>query len=255
MGRQSLIIFSAAGFLLSAYSRKPVYTNSEILLISLPFIIIFVIAGIYLYVKEKQNKEEWQAAGELSGMQEVEDLYDDWEGMFGTSSVDELGIFCGKSCCFKQLFSFEQNNWQLFVGFFQTTVTRIRHNSATNSEFEVQRSVIIGVHTEQNLPYCIARPESFTDKLKEVVFKTEDIDFDEDPEFSSAYLVQGENEDKIRSLLTPKLRRFLLEHKSDKFAFGTTGNSFAILYSKQLQAKMLNHLRSNAIIVSGILDR
>ena len=99
MNRQGIFVFFTAGFLMSGFSRKPVYTNDEILSFALVAFIILGIMAVLFFLKEKQNREAWQAAGALAGMQEVEDLGNDWAGMFGTHDVDKLTIFCGSNCC------------------------------------------------------------------------------------------------------------------------------------------------------------
>jgi len=54
------------------------------------------------------------------------------------------------------------------------------------------------------------------------VFGAQDIDFDDSPEFSSAYRLRGEDEAAIRAFLTPELRQYLTLTPGQQIAAGGT---------------------------------
>jgi hypothetical protein len=58
------------------------------------------------------------------------------------------------------------------------------------------------------LPAFTLGPENLLTRLA-AVLGGQDIDFDDSPEFSSAYRLRGEDEAAIRAFLTPELRQFL----------------------------------------------
>ncbi len=60
------------------------------------------------------------------------------------------------------------------------------------------------------IPGFELRPEGITSKIASL-FGYQDIDFSEDPEFSSKYLLRGENEERIREIFTMPVRLQLRE--------------------------------------------
>jgi hypothetical protein len=58
------------------------------------------------------------------------------------------------------------------------------------------------------LPAFTLGPENLLTRLAGV-FGAQDIDFDDSPEFSSAYRLRGKDEAAIRAFLTPELRQYL----------------------------------------------
>jgi hypothetical protein len=59
------------------------------------------------------------------------------------------------------------------------------------------------------LPRFCCTPEGFFDRLAQR-FGRQDLDFPEDPEFSGAYQLQGDDEAAVRGKFTPEVRRHLL---------------------------------------------
>jgi len=71
------------------------------------------------------------------------------------------------------------------------------------------------------LPAFTLGPENLLTRLA-AVFGGQDIDFDDSPEFSSAYRLRGEDEAAIRAFLTPELRQFLALTPGQQIAAGGT---------------------------------
>jgi len=71
------------------------------------------------------------------------------------------------------------------------------------------------------LPAFTLGPENLLTRLA-AVFGGQDIDFDDSPEFSSAYRLRGEDEAAIRAFLTSDLRQFLALTPGQQIAAGGT---------------------------------
>jgi len=71
------------------------------------------------------------------------------------------------------------------------------------------------------LPVFTLGPENLLTRLA-AAFGGQDIDFDDSPEFSSAYRLRGEDEAAIRAFLTTDLRQFLTLTPGQRIAAGGT---------------------------------
>jgi hypothetical protein len=71
------------------------------------------------------------------------------------------------------------------------------------------------------LPAFTLGPENLLTRLAGV-FGAQDIDFDDSPEFSSAYRLRGEDEPAIRAFLTADLRQYLTLAPGQQIAAGGT---------------------------------
>jgi hypothetical protein len=78
------------------------------------------------------------------------------------------------------------------------------------------QSVICLRSDRLKLPSFELRPEHFGHKIASV-FGFKDIDFDASPEFSSRYLLRGENESRVRTLFGSNLRRHLEDASKRSF--------------------------------------
>jgi len=72
---------------------------------------------------------------------------------------------------------------------------------------------------ERRLPTFMLTPEDLRAKLA-VLFGGQDVDFDDSPEFSRRYRLQGTDEDAVRALFTPELRQALMHHPKQHIAGG-----------------------------------
>jgi hypothetical protein len=70
-------------------------------------------------------------------------------------------------------------------------------------------SVMLWDSPDLKLPKFSLSPEGFFNRIGQK-FGVQDFDFDEDPEFSKAYQLQGDNEAAVRALFTGTRRRLLM---------------------------------------------
>lgn len=90
------------------------------------------------------------------------------------------------------------------------------------------------------LPQMLLKPENFFHTVG-AWFGMQDIDFEEFPEFSDKYLLQGEEEELIRETIDDNVARFFLVQK--KWAMESVGY-FLVLYKHQnlLESHEVSHL-------------
>jgi hypothetical protein len=96
-----------------------------------------------------------------------------------------------------------QSGGRPFTAFEYTYVTGGGKNSSHH-----RLTVMLWESTETSLPAFTLVPEGFFRRLAQR-FGAKDFDFDEDPEFSRAYQLQGDDEARVRALFTPGRRAFL----------------------------------------------
>lgn len=65
-------------------------------------------------------------------------------------------------------------------------------------------------------------------------FGGKDIDFDDDPGFSKAFVLQGENDDEIRQVFSQRLRDFFVGHKKEFSTFEASGSSLMVNCGKRI---------------------
>lgn len=103
--------------------------------------------------------------------------------IFGDAGATELAIF----------------DYQYTVGSGKSTKTK-------------RQTVMYMCNQGQRFPSFLLRPEGFFDRLGSMLgFK--DINFEEHPEFSSAFVLNGQDEAAIRKLFTPDLMDYFMQHR------------------------------------------
>lgn len=80
-------------------------------------------------------------------------------------------------------------------------------NSSTH-----RQTIVRFASTRLGLPEFVVSPEGFFHKIGKL-FGVKDINFDEDPQFSSAFLLQGPNEAAIRQIFAPAVREWFSQRK------------------------------------------
>ena len=91
-----------------------------------------------------------------------------------------------------------------FIAFEYRFTTGGGRNSQVHSE-----SVMLWDSADLKLPKFSLSPEGFFNRIGQK-FGVQDFDFDDDPEFSKAYQLQGDNEAGVRALFTGTRRQLLM---------------------------------------------
>ncbi|MEM6469521.1 MAG: hypothetical protein AAF802_08105 [Planctomycetota bacterium] len=78
---------------------------------------------------------------------------------------------------------------------------------------QTHRFTLVSMEADElQIPSFQLRPEGFFDRIGSM-FGGQDIDFKDDQAFSDAFVLSGNNEQKIRDFMTSELRELLLRHK------------------------------------------
>ncbi len=93
----------------------------------------------------------------------------------------------------------------------EITIFDYRCRKVHSSDNPTTMTVLLLEWPELALPTFTARPESVFQKLGHVL-GGQDIDFPDHPEFSRRYVLRGENEDEIRSMMTDEVIRAFEAH-------------------------------------------
>lgn len=102
------------------------------------------------------------------------------------------------------------------------------------------------------LPEFLMKPENILHQIGEWLNFTQDIDFEDFPEFSQQYLLQGEDEDYIRHKMTPQVLKYFTVER-DWTLEGV--NYFMIFYQnrKQMQPNEIRTFYRKGMSVFSML--
>jgi len=118
---------------------------------------------------------------------------------------------------------------------------RYTTGSGKNASTHTQTICIIR-DPDIDLPGIFVRREhGFLDKIGQM-FGGQDIDFEDDPAFSKAFVLQGEEEERIRQVFTPEVRNLFVEHSKKFSVFEADRDTIMVQtgrYIKPEQAKDL----------------
>lgn len=109
----------------------------------------------------------------------------------------------------------------------------------------VRRS-IIHLHSDQvHLPPMMLRSVGFLDRW----FESSRMDFDDDPDFATQYIVRSNDEERAREVLSPELRKFI--RSIEPTAIDTDGNDIILFrsgYSNDPQRCMQRLVEARALL-------
>lgn len=129
---------------------------------------------------------------------------------------------------------------------------RYRTGSGKNSHTH-HRTICLLSSPRLNLPHCFLRPEvMFFDALGSLL-GGQDIDFDHDPEFSKAWVLQGESETAIRRLFNDDVRAWFAAHKGRNFHFEADRDTLLFHTGKRRQPHEARDLMQQALEILNLL--
>ena len=165
-----------------------------------------VVGGIVLALyMDKKRREAWQAVAESMGFSFTPKDTAFHEGR-------SFRIFTkGSGRKGKNILAGEAQGVRLCMADYQYT-TGSGNNSSTH-----RQTVCIVENPELALPRFALAPEiklpGFLSNLLESFGALDhDTNFEDDPEFSEAFHLSGDDEEAVRALFTPELRRYFVEH-------------------------------------------
>lgn len=137
---------------------------------------------------------------------------------------------------------------QMMLGDYQYTVSGHRSHTV------YRRTVCIVQTPEMSLPHCLLRRARLGLDTLGRLFGGQDINFDEDPAFSRAFVLQGEPEDAVRAFFTAPIRAFFLDRASTRLEFEARGDRFVFHYGGLLKPRRLPDLLAEARAIRKALQ-
>ncbi|MCR4413119.1 MAG: hypothetical protein NUV77_11925 [Thermoguttaceae bacterium] len=104
-----------------------------------------------------------------------------------------------------------------------------------------------------DLPACYLRPQRRIADLLGKLFGGQDIEFADDPEFSSAYVIQGQDEAAVRALFTPQRRARFAAQRGKNFHFEAQGDTFLFHTGRRVPPEQTKELMQQAIEMLRVL--
>ena len=116
-----------------------------------------------------------------------------------------------------------------------------------------RQTVCILQSQELNVPHCFLRPDSRRfDSLSEL-FSGRDIGFDDDPQFSNAYVLQGESENAMHETFGPAVRAWFVEHRGDNLHFEAFGDALMFHNAREVLPEQTRGVMQQALEICNLL--
>lgn len=178
-----------------------------------PCFIVLTI-GIILFAawSNKKRTEAWrQVADELG----IEFLGDDNDVLARCGAMKTFSV--GRSRHASNAIAGDAGDTQI-------TICDYRYTTGSGKNRHIrQRTVCILQSDKLDVPHCYLRPEALFDSLG-ALFGGQDIDFVDDPDFSKAFVLQGDDEAAVRALFDADVRAWFTERRKQGFYFEGQGN-------------------------------
>lgn len=210
------------------------------------FVAVFLVFGVIATVisnrNEQKRSEAWKAVATRPGMQFL------GEGNSVLSRFGQLKIFqTGRNQRVWNVLAVESGQIQIAVGDFRF-ITGSGKNSHTHNQ------TICALESDRfNVPHCRLRPEAkWLDALGSL-FGGQDIDFSEDPQFSAAFVLQGEDEPAVRRLFNAEVRAWFAERAGRGFVFEARGHKLVFHLGKRIPPDEAPALMDQALQIMKLL--
>ena len=163
-------------------------------------VVLIVIGGAIAWYLEKKRQE---SLARISGELGLEFFPQGIPGLLGVLQGFKL-ISAGDSHAVTNTIRGDTGDMEL-------TIFDLSYATGSGKNRSTHRQTVIRFASAQlNLPDFAISPEGFFHKIAKL-FGTKDINFAEDPRFSSSFLLQGASEPAVRQLFGPELRTWFAE--------------------------------------------
>jgi len=215
-----------------------------------PFIVIGVIliligGAVWLSAKmEKKRAEGWRQAASELGVQFLGDHHETLN-RFGRMKMFQRG----SSRRMFNVIAGDLGPVRVVLGDFRYTTGSGKHKHTHHL------TVCIVENDAINIPACFLRPERrFMDALGSLL-GGQDIDFVDDPEFSRAFVLQGESEAAVREIFDSEVRAWFCAHQDANLQFEARGNTLALHTGRRRQPEESSQLLQLALEITKVLGR
>lgn len=203
-----------------------------------------VIVAVISSRNEKKRTEAWKAVAARPGMQFLGD------GNTVLSRFGHLKMFqTGRKHHVWNAIAVDSGEIRIVVGDFRFVV-----GSGKNSHTHHQTICALESNTV-DVPHCRLRPEAKLLDALGALFGGQDIDFSEDPKFSAAFVLQGEDEPAIRQVFNADVRAWFAERADRRFFFEARGNKLVFHLGRRVLPAEAPELMDQSLQVMKLLVR
>ncbi len=201
-------------------------------------IIFFIVLVVML---EKKRRERWRQVAEKLNFNFA-------EKSSGPPEVPGIKLFTrGYSKVRKNILSGEAQGLSILICDYFFTV-----GSGKNST-RYSQTICLLEDPEFNLPeFFIRREHGVFDWIGEKM-GGQDIDFEDDPGFSKAFVLQGTKEEKIRYIFTQSLRDMLVTRKKEFKSIEGRGHYLLLNCGRRVKAEEAHHVLDSIFTIRGEL--
>jgi len=181
-------------------------------------IAVLVVCGIaYSFWREKKRAEAWEQQAMSMGFTYSK------ENVSVQGKLNHFKLFSlGRSRKLKNVLMGESSETQLVIADYQYT-TGSGKNSSTH-----RQTFCAAMNSSLQVPhFFLRRQSSFFDYLGKM-FGGQDIDFDEDPEFSSSFVLQGDVPGSVEKLFEQGVRNYFVENKGKAWQIEARGPAIIV---------------------------
>ncbi len=204
--------------------------------------LIVVVGFAVSMTLQKKRTEAWQRVADELGIPFVGES----NGILGTCA--NLKLFSqGHGRKFHNAVQGDAGDTRITIGDYRYTTgsgKNRKHHAYTMCVLESSRL---------STPHCYLRPQrAFFDMLG-AMFGGQDINFEEDPDFSNAYVLQGDTEAAVRMLFDEEIRGWFVDRKTERFHFETRGNLLLFHRGRKGKPEEASQLMQQALELMGVL--
>lgn len=203
-----------------------------------------VVVGIIVLARwsEKKRGDGWRQAAEELGIQFAGEQND------VLSRCSAMKIFNrGHSHTFRNAIEGDAGDTRITIGDYRY-ITGSGKNRSTHSQ-----TVCVLESAGMDAPHCFLRPTvAFFDRIG-AMLGGQDIDFADDPHFSRAFVLQGEDEQAIRDLFDDRVRAWFMAQKGRNLCFEAWGNRLVFHRGRLEKPGEARRLLQEALDVLGAL--
>lgn len=191
-------------------------------------IVIIIIAIVYRAISEKKRRKAWEEVAGQLGFTYSRDMT-----QLRSMETSGFKLFSlGRSHRVQSVIRGENGGITIVLADY-CYVTGSGKNSTTHSQ-----TVCLLQAVALDLPHFYLRPEMKLFSFLQTLFSGNDIDFDDDPEFSNMFILQGEDEEAIRRIFSSDVRRTLATQSNKRMNIEGRGKALLIHDGKRIDVTM-----------------
>ncbi|MGI6417558.1 MAG: hypothetical protein ACOX1P_18025 [Thermoguttaceae bacterium] len=213
--------------------------------------VVMILAGIGVFIIgvivltrwfEKKRRDAWRQAADELGILFAGEQND------VISRCGGMKVFSrGHSQSFRNAIEGDAGDTRITIGDYRY-ITGSGKNRSTHNQ-----TVCVLESSEMDAPHCfLRRAVALFDKIG-AMLGGQDIDFAEDPAFSKAFVLQGEDEAAIRGLFDDRVRAWFVRQKGANFCFEAWGNRLVFHRGRQEKPREARRLLQEALEIMRLL--